>query len=142
MTPNAAAGVASSNSRHEICILTDVSASPEVSTVNRSRKTNVRCICIVDGVRSRAGDLCSDVHDNMGRFYDNRIRRQHRKKKEQKLTRRRGAYDVTPRLDIIPTIRIKCRATDGAIVVEPAGVKSPFDGNGADLVDPTDECED
>jgi hypothetical protein len=31
MTPNAAAGVPGSNSRHEICFLTDLLANPDVS---------------------------------------------------------------------------------------------------------------
>jgi hypothetical protein len=59
--------------------------------------------------------------------------------KQESLTRRQTAYDITPRLNIIPTARIKCRATNGAIVVELAWVKSPFDGNKADFLDPTDK---
>jgi len=55
------------------------------------------------------------------------------------LTRRQGAYDVTPRLKLIPTAGIKCRTTNGAIVVELTWVQSPFRGNVAHFVDPPDE---
>jgi hypothetical protein len=61
------------------------------------------------------------------------------KKKVKSRTRRQSAYDVTPRLKSIPTARIKRHAAYGAVVVELAWVKSPFDGNVADFVDPTDK---
>jgi hypothetical protein len=67
------------------------------------------------------------------------LSRRHLKERQSNATWRQSAYDVTPRLQVILTARIKCHAANGAIVVELAWVKSPFDGNKADLVDPTNE---
>jgi len=58
------------------------------------------------------------------------------------LTRRRSAYNITARLNIIPTSKIKCCAPNGAMVIELAWVQGPFDRDVTNFVDPTNECGD
>jgi len=97
---------------------------------------------VVDGIRSRARDItgtsvvrytltCADSITI--------VSASDTEKTIESLTRRQSAYDVTPRLKLIPTARIKCHATNGAIVIELTRVKSPFNGNVTDFVDPSDE---
>jgi len=61
------------------------------------------------------------------------------REKFNNLTRGRSAYNITARLNIISTSKIKFYAPNSAIVVELAWVQGPFERNGTNFVDPTNE---